>query len=220
MKLELVSFKICPFVQRAVLSLQTTGMDYDITYIDLSSPPDWFKQISPFGKVPVLKVNDDHVLFESAVIDEFINEISPVELLPADPLQRALNRSWIDFGSSLILAFSGLIHAADEQTYNDKLAEVKQQFSWLEQRLGDGPWFNGDSMSLVDISFAPLFMRVVILHMQDQLYRQDYRGVTRWAEQLLSIPALQDSVVPDFDALFTGHIKKQAEYVATRLGLS
>ncbi len=220
MKLELVSFKLCPFVQRAVLSLQTAGMDYDITYIDLSSPPDWFRQISPFGKVPVLKVDDEHVLFESAVIDEFINEISPVELLPADPLQRALNRSWIDFGSSLILAFSGLIHAGDKQTYDDRLAEVKQQFSWLELRLGEGPWFNGERMSLVDISFAPLFMRAAILHMQDELYRQNYHRVTRWAGQLLSMPTLQDSVVPDFEALFTGHIKQQAGYVASRLGLS
>lgn len=56
--IELVSFKICPFVQRSVIALNEKNIDYKITYIDLASPPDWFNEISPLGKVPVLKVDD------------------------------------------------------------------------------------------------------------------------------------------------------------------
>jgi glutathione S-transferase len=220
MKLELVSFKICPFVQRAVLTLLHKGIAYDVTYIDLASPPDWFKEISPFGKVPVLKVDDQHVLFESAVIDEFLDEISPGALLPREPLRRAIDRSWIDFGSSLVLDFSALIHSADADSYEKKLEQVKSQFTWLERRLGDGPYFNGESFSLVDISFAPLFMRTSLLNMQNELYPGDqYPKVVAWSGKLLELPELGNSVVDDFNALFTGHIKSKAPYVATRLGL-
>ena len=70
---ELISFKLCPFVQRSVIVLLEKEAPFDITYIDLSNPPDWFKAISPMGKVPVLKV-DDTVLFESAVIMEYLDE--------------------------------------------------------------------------------------------------------------------------------------------------
>ena len=62
MKLKLVSFKICPFVQRSAITLLEKGIDYEIVYIDIKNPPDWFLAISPFGKVPVLKVDDNQVL--------------------------------------------------------------------------------------------------------------------------------------------------------------
>src|SRR5512143_528618 len=62
-KPHLVSFKLCPFVQRSVIMLKEKHVDFDITYIDLDNPPDWFKAISPFGKVPLLclvRVGSDH----------------------------------------------------------------------------------------------------------------------------------------------------------------
>ena len=46
MTLKLVSFKACPFVQRVAITIQYKGIDYDIEYVDLGSPPDWFLAIS------------------------------------------------------------------------------------------------------------------------------------------------------------------------------
>ena len=51
MTLKLVSFKACPFVQRVAITLQYKGIDYDIEYIDLGNPPEWFLAISPLKKV-------------------------------------------------------------------------------------------------------------------------------------------------------------------------
>ena len=73
MSLKLVSYKACPFVQRVAITLQYKGVDYDIEYIDLGTPPDWFLAISPLKKVPILIVGDT-VIFESAVINEYIDE--------------------------------------------------------------------------------------------------------------------------------------------------
>ncbi|MDE0411786.1 MAG: glutathione S-transferase N-terminal domain-containing protein, partial [Gammaproteobacteria bacterium] len=53
MNLELVSFNVCPFVQRSVITLNYKNCDYKITFIDLNDPPEWFLEISPLGKVPV-----------------------------------------------------------------------------------------------------------------------------------------------------------------------
>ena len=72
----LISFDICPFVQRSVITLEEKGVKYNIKYIELENKPDWFLAISPFGKVPVLQVNDK-VLFESAVINEYLDETVP-----------------------------------------------------------------------------------------------------------------------------------------------
>ena len=53
--IELISFKICPFVQRSVIALKEKQVDFKVTYIDLANPPEWFSEVSPLGKVPVLK---------------------------------------------------------------------------------------------------------------------------------------------------------------------
>lgn len=220
MDLQLISFKICPFVQRAVITLLHTNTPYTVTYIDLSSPPEWFTRISPFGKVPVLKVDNEHVIFESAVIDEFLDETHDHNLLPEDPLLRAIDRSWIDFGSNLLLDFSGLIHAKNEETFNGKCEHVKKEIDWLEKKLEDGPYFNSDSFSLVDIAYAPLFMRTQLLDMGDKLYpAKQFPKVSAWAETLLKLDELPRSVVSDFDDVLKTHIKTKAPYAAEQLSL-
>jgi glutathione S-transferase len=220
MKLELISFKICPFVQRAVITLLHKEIPYTVTYIDLSTPPEWFRQLSPFGKVPILKVDDQHVIFESAIIDEFLDEAFPGTLLPEDPLQRAIDRSWIDFGSKLILDFSALIHATSSDVFDRQLELLTREFRWLEGRLGDGPYFNEDIFSLVDIAYAPLFMRTDLLGLGDILYTaNNFPKISAWAKKLLALPELPKSVVSDFEGLLKKRINARAPYAATRLKL-
>jgi glutathione S-transferase len=218
MRLELISFKICPFVQRAVITLLHKQVEHTVTYIDLASPPDWFKTISPFGKVPLLKIDDRHVIFESAIIDEYLNEAFPGKLLPDDPITRALDRSWIEFGTSLTLDFSGLIHSKDEATWKTKLADTQEKVQWLENKLGNGPWFNGESFSLVDIAYAPFFMRADLLKLADTLYpAEQFPKTTLWEKQLLALPELPISVVENFDDILVTHIRKKAPYAAQQL---
>ena len=99
-KLELVSSKLCPFVQRAVIVLNHKNANYKITYVDLENPPDWFNKISPLKKVPLLKIGESDVLFESAVICEYIDDVTPSNIRPENALQLAYNRAWIEFGST------------------------------------------------------------------------------------------------------------------------
>jgi len=88
-ELELLSHHLCPYVQRAVITLLEKDIPHRRTYIDLSNKPDWFRQISPLGKVPLLRVGDE-VLFESAVICEYLDEATPVALLVSLTLRRSL----------------------------------------------------------------------------------------------------------------------------------
>src|SRR5215217_8798089 len=79
-RLRLISHKLCPYVQRAAIVAQEKGIQFERVDIDLANKPDWFLAMSPTGKVPVLEVTDTdgsvHVLFESAVIAEYLDEIS------------------------------------------------------------------------------------------------------------------------------------------------
>ena len=57
-KFHLISSVTCPWVQRSVITMRAKGIKFDVTYINLREKPDWFLEISPHGKVPVLKVDD------------------------------------------------------------------------------------------------------------------------------------------------------------------
>ena len=71
--LTLVSFDLCPYVQRAAIALAEKGVPFERRAVDLANRPDWFKTLSPLGKVPLLLIGGE-VLFESAVIVEYLEE--------------------------------------------------------------------------------------------------------------------------------------------------
>ena len=100
-KLTLISHKLCPYVQRAVIALTEKGVPFERIDIDLANKPEWFLKISPLGKTPVLLVGDTPI-FESAVILEYLEDTQYPALHPADPLARAEHRAWIEFGSAIL----------------------------------------------------------------------------------------------------------------------
>jgi len=212
MQLHLISFKTCPFVQRAVITLKHKQIDYDITYIDLSDPPDWFVELSPLKKVPVLKVGDE-VLFESAVINEYLDEITGGDLQPRDPLARAKNRAWVEFASNMLGNLYMMKMSKDEERYNKYRDTLVEQLHRVEKHFGDGPWFNGVEFSLADTAFAPLFRQNSVA--QNRLSVIDPASmpkVTAWAERLLALPAVRDSVVDEFEELYLAAMKKNGSY--------
>lgn len=162
-RLTLVSHDLCPYVQRAAISFAEKGVPFERVDVDLSSRPDWFKAISPLGKVPLLRVRRDggeDVIFESVVILEFIEETEPNPLHPADPLARARHRSWIEFGSAILNAIGRFYSAPDQAAFDHERRGLSGMFDRVEAELvarQSGPWFAGERFSLVDAVYGPVF---------------------------------------------------------------
>lgn len=214
-KPELISFKLCPFVQRSVITLLEKKVDFSIQYIDLKNKPDWFLKLSPLGKVPVLRVADE-VLFESAVINEYLDEINPPSMHPVTPLQKAKNRSWIEFGSSLLAEQFQMLHAKTEEEFMSKKESFIKKLEMLENHI-QAEYFNGDYFSLLDSAFAPLFMRLNILEkkLNDIFIKSD--RLKNWRDNLLKRESVRKSVVPEFEELFLEFIKKSGSYIGGKL---
>ncbi len=214
-KPALISFKLCPFVQRSVIALLEKGIDFDITYIDLKEPPEWFLAISPFGKVPVLRIGET-ILFESAVINEYLDEVNPPSLHPSEPLQRAHNRMWIEFGSSLNFDLHGIMALKEIEQWTQKCDETKQAFGRVEEQLTEGPYFNGSSFSLADAAYAPPLMRAKLLDDAFGLnLLADVPRVTAWTKVLSERETVQRSVVPEFTELFFDYIHTEQGHLSS-----
>ncbi len=216
MSFELISFKTCPFVQRAAITLGYKNVEHTVTFIDLAEPPDWFLELSPLKKVPVLKV-DGEVLFESAVINEYLDEITGGELQPKEPLERAKNRAWIEFASNMLGNSYMMNNASDKDKYEKYRDVLESQLHRVENRLGSGPWFNGEQFSLADTAFAPMFAHDAVAEYRFSVI--DFSGMPRvgaWSKRLLALPAVKNSVVSEFDSLLLAGLEKTNSYAWQR----
>ncbi|AYG67674.1 MULTISPECIES: glutathione S-transferase family protein [unclassified Rhizobium] len=203
-KLILVSHYLCPYVQRAAITLAEKSVPFEICYVDLSAKPDWFLAISPLGKVPLLIVRQgdgsETVLFESAVICEYLEETqSGARLHPADPLARARHRGWIEFGSSILSDLWGFETAKDEGAYEAKRKALIEKFGRVDAELSDGPFFAGKAFSLVDAVFAAIFRYFEVFDaitptgIFDALPR-----VMAWRAELALRQSVRDAVTQDY----------------------
>ncbi|TPJ79969.1 glutathione S-transferase family protein [Mesorhizobium sp. B2-6-2] len=162
-RLTLVSHHLCPYVQRAAISLAEKGVPFERVDVDLANKPGWFKAVSPLGKVPLLRVRHgdaQEIIFESAVILEFLEDTEANPLHPADPLLRARHRAWIEFGSAILNAIGRFYSAADEAAFLHESGGLSGMFALVEAELAarqGGPWFAGDRFSLVDAVYGPVF---------------------------------------------------------------
>jgi glutathione S-transferase len=205
-KLTLISHKLCPYVQRAVIALTEKGVPFERIDIDLDDKPDWFLKISPLGKVPVLQVATeagDVALFESNVICEYIEDTQGgAKLHPQDALRRAQHRAWMEFGSAILSELWGLETTGDPAAFESKRQAVAAKFARVEEALGAGPFFDGKSFSLVDAVFAPIFRYFDLFdQLVDLSILADTPKVRGWRKQLAQRPSVRSAVGADYQEL-------------------
>lgn len=212
--LKLISHKLCPYVQRAVIALTEKGVPFERVDIDLSNKPDWFLALSPLGKTPVLLVGDVPI-FESAVILEYLEDTQPKPLHPADPLRRAEHRGWIEFGSAVLSDIAGFYAAPDQATFNAKTLQLEQRFARLEARVAAAPWFDGENFSLVDAVFGPVFRYFDVFdEIADFGILADKPKLVRWRKALAARPSVRAAVSADYPALLRAFIERRNSWLS------
>ena len=212
--LTLVSHPLCPYVQRAAISLAEKAVPFDRVHVDLADKPAWFLGLSPLGKTPVLKV-DDRAVFESAVILEYLEETGPHPLHPADPLRRAEHRAWIEFGSAVLNDIAGLYSAKDEAAFVAKAEALAAKFARLESHLGDGPWFDR-GFSLVDAVFGPVFRYFDVFdRIGDFGILAAKPKVAAWRKALAARPSIRQAVGADYESRLVRFLAQRNSHLST-----
>lgn len=213
-KLTLISHVLCPYVQRAVIALKEKGVDFERIDIDLAKKPDWFLAISPLGKVPVLKVGDD-VIFESAVIAEFLEDTVEPALHPSDPVRRADHRAWIEFAAALLSGIWEFYTAANEEAFENKRRQLTQRFERLEARIKAGPWFEGETFHLVDAAYGPVFRYFDVFdEIEDFGILKGKPKLARWRKSLRERPSVAAAVTQDYPARLRDFIARRQSHMA------
>ena len=191
--MNLYSGTTCPFSQRCRIVLYEKGMDFQIIDVDMYNKPEDIAVMNPYNRLPVL-VERDLVLYESNIINEYIDERFPhPQLMPPDPVMRARARLRLfNFEVELFSRIETLEHGNAKQQEKAR-AHVADRLTELAPIFVKQKYMLGDEFSMLDVAIAPL------------LGRLDHYGVSlgkpaaplmKYAERLFSRPAFIEALTP------------------------
>jgi glutathione S-transferase len=218
-KLRLISHKLCPYVQRAVIVATEKNIPFERVDIDLADKPEWFLAISPTGKTPVLEVTTQPggrvvILFESAVIAEYLDEISGASLLPQDSLDRAWNRSWVEFASTTLNSIGKFYAAPDRAAFENSREELLSRLGQVERETLE-PWFNGPRFGLVDAAFGPALRYLEVFQAHGGMNPlANFPKTAAWSKRLLERASVQSAVSADYPKLLVEFVRKKGSCLA------
>ena len=191
----LYSGNTCPFSQRCRFVLFEKGMDFEIRDIDLYHKPEDINVMNPYGEVPIL-VERDLVLYESNIINEYIDERFPhPQLMPPDPVERARARLTLFNLEREIFVHVKTLEDRNSTGEQREAArqKIRDSLVGLAPVVAKRKYLNGDEFSMLDIALAPL------------LWRLSYYGielppaampVQKYAERVFSRPAFIEALTP------------------------
>ncbi|GAB2286718.1 Glutathione S-transferase dhar1, mitochondrial [Dionaea muscipula] len=145
----------CPFWQRVLLTLEEKQIPYKLHLVDLSNKPQWFLEVNPEGKVPVIKFDDDDKwIADSDVIVGLIEEKFPNPSLSTPP-------EFASAGSKIMGAFVTFLKSKEPDDGSEKA--LIEQLKALDNHLKEhGPFVAGEKVTAVDLSLAPKLFHLEI----------------------------------------------------------
>ncbi|WP_108819704.1 glutathione S-transferase family protein [Pseudovibrio sp. Alg231-02] len=214
--LKIISYKICPFVQRVTAMLEAKQMPYQIDYISLKDKPDWFLDVSPNGEVPVLITVNGTALFESDAIVEYIDEITPPMHPGFTPEQKAIERAWSYQAAKNYLVQCSTMRSHDKATLEERAEKLSTLFGKAEQQLSGEGFFSGAEIGNVDMAWLPLLHRADIIKRHAGYdFVKDFPAVKAWQKRLLETGLAEKSVSEDFEKLFAEFYLSDQTYLGS-----
>ncbi|NMP32014.1 glutathione S-transferase family protein [Thalassotalea sp. M1531] len=211
--IKVVSFTICPFVQRITALLEAKNVPYQIEFISLKNKPQWFLDISPNGQVPVLVTDNNTALFESDAIAEYLDDAYPAIENDVLAEQKALDRAWSYQAAKHYLVQCSTMRSTDETTLNEREAKLAKAFIKAEANVVH-PFWKGEHLSNVDMAWLPLLHRAAIIEQHSgHDFLASFPKVKAWQQALAKTGLFEQSVTTDFEEKFVSFYLSEETYL-------
>ncbi|WP_313243253.1 glutathione S-transferase family protein [Stutzerimonas nitrititolerans] len=168
MSLTVFGAPLSPFVRKVRLCLLEKGMEYQLEMVMPFTPPDWYLQLNPLGRIPAFK-DADVTLADSSVICQYLDEAYPDRLpLYGDNAPQRGQVRWLEkyadyelaplttfgiFRNRILKPSAG--HPCNEESVQAALNEkLPPHLDYLERQLGQQDYFVGDRLTMADIAIA------------------------------------------------------------------
>jgi glutathione S-transferase len=192
-----------PYARKVRIALAEKKIEYALVEVSPWAPGNIVATINPLGKIPVLELDDGTPLYDSRVIVEYLDTVSPVSrLIPEPSRQRIAVRRWEALADGICDAAAAIrieLQRSTRQQNRDWLArqrdKVERGVRELGRELDDKAWCNGEAYTLADIAVGSA-LGYLDLRLADLDWRGEQPNLARLAEKLAKRPSFAETAPP------------------------
>jgi glutathione S-transferase len=203
--MKLIGSLTSPYVRKVRIVMAEKKLDFQLVLEDPWSS-DAMLKFNPLGKVPCLVMEGGEAMFDSRVIVEYLDTLSPVgKLIPANGRERVEVRTWEALADGVLDAcvaarmeqvWAGRSDAQRSQPWIDRqLSRVDAALAAMSKGLGDKPWCTGNAFTLADIAVG-----CALGYLDLRFAAIDWRGahpnLARLYDKLAARPSFVDTRPP------------------------
>jgi glutathione S-transferase len=202
--MKLIGSPTSPYVRKVCIVMAEKKLDYRMVAEDVWSAQTTIHASNPLGKVPCLVLEGGEALFDSRVIVEYLDTLSPVgKLIPTNGRERAEVKTWEALGDGLLDA---ALLARMEAVWPHRSAEQRSQ-AWMDRQMGkisealramsqglaDKPYCSGAHMTLSDIAVG-CAVGYLDFRFPDINWRSSYPNLDKLYDKLMQRQSFIDSL--------------------------
>lgn len=202
--MKLLGSSSSPYVRKVRVVMAEKKLDFDYVPEDVWAAQTTIAESNPLGKVPCLLMEGGETIFDSRVIVEYLDTLSPVgKLIPSLGRERAEVKTWEALADGVLDAsimarleatWSGRTDAQRSQPWIDRqLDKVHASLKSMSLDLGDKPFCAGIHLSLADIAVgcALGYLDFRFAHID---WRTDYPNLLKLHDKLMLRPSFADTL--------------------------
>ncbi len=201
--LKLIATLTSPYARKVRIALAEKKIEYALVLDSPRTPGNTVARFNPLGKIPVLVMDDGSRLFDSRVIVEYLDTVSPVSrLIPEPSRQRIAVKRWealadgiCDAAAAIRLEKTRPVRQQSKEWIARQQEKVVLGVIELAKDLGDKPWCAGEAYSLADIAVG-CALGYLDLRQPEFDWRTEHPGLARLADKLAQRPSFADTIPP------------------------
>lgn len=200
--MKLIGSLASPYVRKVRVVMAEKKLDYALILENVWAPDTTIRQSNPLGKVPCLLMEDGGAMFDSRVIVEYLDTLTPVgKLIPANGRERAGAKSWEALADGVLDA-AVLIRLEKTQRPESlqseawiarQMEKVNAGLKAMSNGLGDAPFCSGTHLTLADISVA-CALGWLAFRFPEINWREDYPNLGKLFDKLSERPSFKDTL--------------------------
>ena len=202
--MKLIGSLTSPYVRKVRIVFSEKKLDVDHTLENVWAPDTKIAQTNPLGKVPCLILDDGGVIYDSRVIAEYADGLSPVcKLIPAEARDRASVRTWEALSDGImdagILArLERTLRPAEQQSQiwvDRQMGKINTALRQMSEHLGENAWCHGNQMTLADIAVG-CAIGYLLFRFPEVKWQTQYPNLDRLYQKLIQRASFIETTPP------------------------
>jgi glutathione S-transferase len=202
--MKIIGSLTSPYVRKVRIVFLEKKVDVDLELENVWAPDTKMGTINPLGKVPCLLLEDGETIYDSSVIVEYADTLSPVsKLIPAESRERATVKTWETLAdgvmdASILARLEATLRPSEQQSQvwiDRQMDKVNKAIREMSERLGGNSWCHGNQMTLADIAVG-CALGYMLFRFPAVQWQEQYPNLDRLYQKLMQRASFMDTAPP------------------------